>query len=408
LFRIYCCQNKEPVSMKMSKQVLMIVLILFIFIASGCSKNLFGPGNKETLLGEEEGAGAWDPKTQNGGNASSGLYEKPGSGQNFATAEQGTADNGATSAFGGDSFAENNDAGTSSGLYEKPGSGPDFGSASKGMPGDGASGSFSADSFAGNDSRAGTSSGFYEKPGPGPDFGSAPQGMPGDGASGSFSANSLDDNSGGSGDAAATPDSEFFREESVGEFDIASRTYEKPGPGPDFGSASQGMPGNGASGSFTAEPYVGQDESGQPPESAEPFLPGKGDNMALALPVDEEARRQLPYHESENLQDIHFEFDRFDLDNNSRAILKKNIAYLETHPNVRIEIQGHCDERGSNNYNITLGERRARSTKAFLISNGVDANRIHAISYGEERPFCFENNESCWRQNRRGHFLVAD
>ena len=194
----------------------------------------------------------------------------------------------------------------------------------------------------------------------------------------------------------------------MGEFETASRSYEKPGPGPTLNPAEQGMPGNGASGSFTAEPYVGEGGSGQASESEEPFLPEQGDNMAVALPIDEEARRQLSYHASDSLEDIHFAFDKFDLDNNSRAILQKNVAYLESHPNVRIEIQGHCDERGSNNYNITLGERRARSTKAFLVANGIEANRIHAISYGEERPFCFENNEKCWYQNRRGHFLVAE
>jgi len=337
----------------------MIAPMLFMFIASGCSKNLFSPDGSPVLLQEQEEAVAspWDPKTQSSGDTSSGLYEKPGSGQSFTTAEQETTGNGATSAL-------------------------------------------SDESLAGND--VGASSGLYEKPGPGPDFGSAPEGMPGNGASGAFTAKPFDSN------ATPKPDSEFFREENVGEFETASRSYEKPGPGPTLSPAEQGMPGNGASGSFTAEPYVGEGGSGQTPESEEPFLPAAGDNMAVALPSDEEARRQLSYHASDNLEDIHFAFDKFDLDSNSRAILQKNVAYLESHPNVRIEIQGHCDERGSNNYNITLGERRARSTKAFLVANGIEANRIHAISYGEERPFCFENNEKCWYQNRRGHFLVAE
>jgi peptidoglycan-associated lipoprotein len=370
--------------MKMSKQILMIAPMLFIFIASGCSKNLFGPGNKETLMVEkEEGTGAWDPKTQGSESASSGLYEKPGSEQNFTTAEQEATGSSIASSLVDESLAGNNAAGSSAGLYEKPGPGPDFGSAPKGMPGYGTAGSFSADSI--DESRGG-------------------EGMPDNGSSGTFSADSLD----GDGKTAAKPDPRFFKEENVGEFETASRSYEKPDSALNLNPQSKGMPGYGTSGSFEAEPYVGEDGSGQVPESAEPFLPGKGDNMALALPVDEEARRRLPYHTSEHLQDIHFEFDKFDLDNNSRAILRKNIAYLETHPNVRIEIQGHCDERGSNNYNITLGERRARSTKTYLVSNGIKANRIHAISYGEERPFCFENNEKCWYQNRRGHFLVAE
>jgi peptidoglycan-associated lipoprotein len=424
-----CCQKRDLIQMRISKQILVIASMLFIFTASGCSKNLFNFGNGESIpLEEEAGIGPWDPKTQNGGSASSSLYEKPGSGQDFGTAGQGIPGGGAKSSLSTEPFGGNNgesvaaglDGGASSGLYEKPGPGPDFGSAPRGMPGDGATGSFSAEPFGGNNGESvaagldgGASSGLYEKPGQGPDFGSAPKGMPGNGASGSFSAKSFDGDREGNGSLskgdtaeAPKPDPGFFREENVGEYDTA-RLYEKPGPGPDFGSAPEGMPGDGATGSFSAEPYVGED-SGPTPEPAEPFLPGKGDNMAVALPIDEETRRQLPYQASDSLEDIHFAFDRYDLDTKSRAVLQKNVAYLESHPNARIEIQGHCDERGSNNYNITLGERRARATKAYLVSHGIDEHRIHTISYGEERPFCFENNEKCWYQNRRGHFLVAE
>lgn len=353
-----------------------------MLIASGCSKNLFdfgsgGGGSTLNESGDEYEIGAWDPKTGSGGDASSGLYEKPGSAQNFGTAKQGVPGNGAAGSFSAEALAKKN--------------GPELSSSLDGS----------------------TSSGLYEKPGPGPDFGSAPQGMPDDGATGSFSAKPFDGDFEGNGlqsaeGAAPKPGSEFFKEESVGEFDTASRLYEKPGPGPVFGSAKQGMPGDGSTGSFSAEPYVEEGGGTKTPEFTEPFLPGKGDNLTTPLPVDEEVRRRLPYRPSEHLEDIHFEFDKFDLDGKSRAILKKNVAYLETHPNLRIEIQGHCDERGSNNYNITLGERRARATKAYLVAQGVDDNRIHTISYGEERPFCFENNEKCWQQNRRGHFLVAE
>ena len=74
---------------------------------------------------------------------------------------------------------------------------------------------------------------------------------------------------------------------------------------------------------------------------------------------------------------------------------------------MRIKISGHCDERGTNNYNIALGERRAHSTKKFLVSQGIDSSRVNTISYGEEKPFCFDSNETCWFQNRRAHFMVA-
>jgi peptidoglycan-associated lipoprotein len=120
----------------------------------------------------------------------------------------------------------------------------------------------------------------------------------------------------------------------------------------------------------------------------------------------QESRLQS-FQASSDLKDIHFEFDQYDLDNNSRAILKINANYLEHNPTLYIEVQGHCDERGTNNYNIALGERRAQSTKKYLVSQGVDSKRVHVISFGEEKPFCFDSNETCWHQNRRAHFMVS-
>ncbi len=79
---------------------------------------------------------------------------------------------------------------------------------------------------------------------------------------------------------------------------------------------------------------------------------------------------------------------------------------MKENPDYLILIEGHCDERGTNEYNLALGERRAKSTMNFLVSQGVQANRITLISYGEERPLCTEHNEACWAQNRRAHFLV--
>ena len=122
---------------------------------------------------------------------------------------------------------------------------------------------------------------------------------------------------------------------------------------------------------------------------------------------DQEARR-LPYRSSDSLKDIHFAFDRYELDDQSRAVLRENATYLKSHPESRIEIQGHCDERGTNNYNVALGQRRAHSTKVYLAAQGIDDSRIHIVSYGEEKPFCFDSNENCWWQNRRAHFLVAE
>ena len=121
----------------------------------------------------------------------------------------------------------------------------------------------------------------------------------------------------------------------------------------------------------------------------------------------QESRLQS-FEESSELKDIHFDFDKYDLDNNSRAILKGNADYLKHNPSLQIEVHGHCDERGTNNYNIALGERRAHSTKKYLVSQGVDSKRVHVISFGEEKPFCLDSNETCWQQNRRAHFMVSN
>ena len=108
------------------------------------------------------------------------------------------------------------------------------------------------------------------------------------------------------------------------------------------------------------------------------------------------------------LKDIHFNFDKYDLDSNTKKILEVNAAFLRSNPKLRVEIQGHSDERGTNNYNIALGERRANSTKKYLVAQGVDSNRVNIISYGEEKPFCtISSNENCWFLNRRAHFRVA-
>jgi peptidoglycan-associated lipoprotein len=87
------------------------------------------------------------------------------------------------------------------------------------------------------------------------------------------------------------------------------------------------------------------------------------------------------------------------------ASMQSNAAFLTQHPNFNFTIEGHCDERGSIEYNIALGDSRANTTKNALTAAGVSANRINTISYGKERPFCTEHNEACWQQNRRDHFV---
>lgn len=126
-----------------------------------------------------------------------------------------------------------------------------------------------------------------------------------------------------------------------------------------------------------------------------------------AEPV-QEARVLPDFKDEQQLQDIHFEYDRDKLDSSTKTILQANADWLKKNPNARVEIQGHADERGTNNYNLGLGERRALQTKKYLVTLGVDESRLYTISYGEEKPFCFDSNENCWWENRRAHFTVAD
>jgi peptidoglycan-associated lipoprotein len=114
------------------------------------------------------------------------------------------------------------------------------------------------------------------------------------------------------------------------------------------------------------------------------------------------------YAAVEALKPIHFEFDRYDIRPTDRKVLDANAAWLKQNSNQLVLIEGHCDERGTNEYNLGLGERRARATMNYLVSQGIQASRITVVSYGEERPVCTEKNESCWAKNRRAAFLAKE
>ena len=116
--------------------------------------------------------------------------------------------------------------------------------------------------------------------------------------------------------------------------------------------------------------------------------------------------RPSEFAENANLNDIHFDFDKYDIRPDDAKILDANAGWLKSNANNLVLIEGHADERGTNEYNLALGERRAKATMNYLVSQGIQANRITIISYGEERPLCTESNEACWAKNRRAHFLV--
>lgn len=106
------------------------------------------------------------------------------------------------------------------------------------------------------------------------------------------------------------------------------------------------------------------------------------------------------------LQDIHFDFDRYDVRSDARSTLQQNADWLRANPAAKVEVEGHCDERGTTEYNLALGAKRAKAAKDYLVSLGVSADRLSTISYGEELPLCRESNETCWARNRRAHFVV--
>ncbi|MGH7393431.1 MAG: peptidoglycan-associated lipoprotein Pal [Candidatus Rokuibacteriota bacterium] len=107
-----------------------------------------------------------------------------------------------------------------------------------------------------------------------------------------------------------------------------------------------------------------------------------------------------------DLRDVYFDFDKYDIRQVDAKTLDSSATWLKTNDGMLVLIEGHCDERGTNEYNLALGERRAKAAMNYLVSQGVQASRITIISYGEERPVCSDKNEACWARNRRGHFLV--
>ena len=104
---------------------------------------------------------------------------------------------------------------------------------------------------------------------------------------------------------------------------------------------------------------------------------------------------------------VHFGYDQYNVEENDKAILGRQAQWLAKYPAVRVSVEGHADERGTREYNLALGARRANAVKEYLVSQGVSAARVETVSYGKERPVCTESNESCWSQNRRGVTVVT-
>jgi peptidoglycan-associated lipoprotein len=99
---------------------------------------------------------------------------------------------------------------------------------------------------------------------------------------------------------------------------------------------------------------------------------------------------------------VHFGYNQYNVQNSDKALLQRQAAWFGKYPAVRVTIEGHCDERGTREYNLALGARRANAVKEYLVSQGIASGRVNTVSYGKERPICTESDEQCWAQNRRG------
>src|SRR5438309_4088939 len=108
---------------------------------------------------------------------------------------------------------------------------------------------------------------------------------------------------------------------------------------------------------------------------------------------------------SQTVKDIYFDYDKSDINADQQASLQGDADFLKQHATIRFTVEGHCDERGSTEYNLALGDSRAAAVRNALVQAGISGDRIKTISYGKEKPFCTESNEQCWQQNRRGHFV---
>lgn len=151
--------------------------------------------------------------------------------------------------------------------------------------------------------------------------------------------------------------------------------------------------------------------STQPPQPA-PAPPARPSTPTTANNTPSPAPQPAPSPSDaqlfqQNVKDAYFDYDKADIRSDDRTALTTDAEFFRAHPEIKFTIEGHCDDRGSEEYNIGLGDRRASSAERYLVSLGIPADRIQTTSYGKERPFCTQESESCWSQNRRAHFAMS-
>ena len=139
-----------------------------------------------------------------------------------------------------------------------------------------------------------------------------------------------------------------------------------------------------------------------PPPAQAPTAPATPDEQQVF------SRKSLDELNAEKpMTDVYYELDQSELKEEGRQALQKDADWMRKWPTTKVTIEGHCDSRGTAEYNLALGERRAQTAKDYLVGLGVGADRVLTISKGKESPFCSDENEECWSQNRRGHFVIT-
>ncbi len=155
------------------------------------------------------------------------------------------------------------------------------------------------------------------------------------------------------------------------------------------------------------EPSIKKEEVAKPEAERAAKEPATKEQFEKSLVAERTPGVEGQVFVSSLLKDIHFNFDKYDIRPEDAALLKENAALLKKFSNVKIQIEGHCDSRGTVEYNLALGERRANRTKDYLVSLGVSTARISTISYGKERPLDPGQNEEAWAKNRRAHTVIS-
>ncbi len=181
------------------------------------------------------------------------------------------------------------------------------------------------------------------------------------------------------------------------------------------GSAASGSKSGGASSNFPGISRGGSsgELSGFSQNPSEERLAQAQSGFVTSLtPSDLSARRRAELTKEEKaaleagLQDVFFGYDQWTVSNAGMESLNRDASHLKDHPEAILKIEGHCDERGTSDYNVVLGDKRARNARSYLIETGVSPKQVAIVSFGKERPFCFDHEESCYQQNRRGHMLL--